>query len=439
MVAWGEVLHALRRQPQQEGSRTVGSTFREHLLPAGHPRLAGLAGCDACSYADAMRQQAIVGEAVSGWLELFENTKFRGITTDGEVVSGLFKLGAEEHAPTAEALSAADALLAELSEDERSRLTHPIGSKVWRSWMNAEMYVNRFGLRMEEITSEARQRVLDLVRACVSETGYRKVRDAMHVNGFLGELVGLPGVLNENSYNINIFGVPSREQPWGWNLYGHHLCLNCIFIGDQQVFTPVFFGAEPNEIDAGPHDGTAMFIEQERAGLAFARSLPSELAEQAILFRRKRDPGLPPGRLHPGDELHLGGAFQDNRVVGYEGLQLVKCSSETQEQIVALVDLFLDYQPVEPRAARLADVRRHLDDTWFCWIGGLGDDDTFYYRIQSPVIMAEFDHHAGIFLANTEPERFHIHTLVRTPNGNDYGAELVRQSTGTPHLLDGPE
>jgi hypothetical protein len=55
------------------------------------------------------------------------------------------------------------------------------------------------------------------------------------------------------------------------------------------------------------------------------------------------------------------------------------------------------------------------------------DESPFYYRIQSPVLIIEFDHHAGVFLGNPTPEKFHIHTLVRTPNGNDYGMDLVRQ------------
>ena len=50
----------------------------------------------------------------------------------------------------------------------------------------------------------------------------------------------------------------------------------------------------------------------------------------------------------------------------------------------------------------------------------------FYYRIQSPVIFIEFDHHSGVFLTNKEPAKFHVHTLVRTPNGNDYGVDLLR-------------
>lgn len=41
--------------------------------------------------------------------------------------------------------------------------------------------------------------------------------------------------------------------------------------------------------------------------------------------------------------------------------------------------------------------------------------------------MVEFDHHSGVFLTNKDPLPFHIHTLVRTPNGNDYGKELLNQ------------
>ena len=55
----------------------------------------------------------------------------------------------------------------------------------------------------------------------------------------------------------------------------------------------------------------------------------------------------------------------------------------------------------------------------------------FYYRIHSPVVLIEFDHQVpvGTTSINTpgQPTRAHIHTVVRTPNGNDYGADLLRQ------------
>jgi len=33
----------------------------------------------------------------------------------------------------------------------------------------------------------------------------------------------------------------------------------------------------------------------------------------------------------------------------------------------------------------------------------------------------------GIVYDNDTPSRDHIHTVVRTPNGNDYGKDLLRQ------------
>jgi Protein of unknown function (DUF3500) len=51
--------------------------------------------------------------------------------------------------------------------------------------------------------------------------------------------------------------------------------------------------------------------------------------------------------------------------------------------------------------------------------------------------MTEFDHHSGVLLSNAEPRQFHIHTIVRTPNGNDYSADLLRQHHPMKHWHDG--
>jgi Protein of unknown function (DUF3500) len=77
---------------------------------------------------------------------------------------------------------------------------------------------------------------------------------------------------------------------------------------------------------------------------------------------------------------------------------------------------------------KLDEVKRHLADTWFAWMGACDDEvSPFYYRIHSPVVLIEFDHQAPVALEGPERTRNHIHTLVRTPNGNDYGADLLRQ------------
>ena len=68
-----------------------------------------------------------------------------------------------------------------------------------------------------------------------------------------------------------------------------------------------------------------------------------------------------------------------------------------------------------------------MNETHFAWIGHFDDASPFYYRVQSPVILVEFDHQSGIVFDNDTPSRDHIHTVVRTPNGNDYGKDLLRQ------------
>jgi hypothetical protein len=39
------------------------------------------------------------------------------------------------------------------------------------------------------------------------------------------------------------------------------------------------------------------------------------------------------------------------------------------------------------------------------------------------VPLTELDVHKGVFLNNDAPEKLHIHIVVRTPNGNDYGKD----------------
>jgi hypothetical protein len=81
----------------------------------------------------------------------------------------------------------------------------------------------------------------------------------------------------------------------------------------------------------------------------------------------------------------------------------------------------------EHASLRMREVEAHLDDAHFVWMGGTTDDAVFYYRVHSPVILIEFDHLRGIAFDNDEPSRLHVHTVVRTPNGNDYGKDLLRR------------
>lgn len=104
---------------------------------------------------------------------------------------------------------------------------------------------------------------------------------------------------------------------------------------------------------------------------------------------------------------------------------------DTQLSLVeGILEQYLLFLPETARKIRMREVKSWFKETYFCWIGGFGAEDPFYYRIQSPVIIAEFDHHSGVFLTNREPAKFHIHTLLRTPNAGDYGMALRKVLPG---------
>jgi hypothetical protein len=101
--------------------------------------------------------------------------------------------------------------------------------------------------------------------------------------------------------------------------------------------------------------------------------------------------------------------------------------AEAQRAALAVAESFVRLLPEGPRRARMRGIEAHLDETWFSWIGGSEPGEVFYYRLQSPVVIAELDHHCGVFLDYDTPQPFHVHTVLRTPHGNDYGRAWVRQ------------
>jgi hypothetical protein len=395
--------------------------YRPFVPAPGH---SAIAGPTPRTHAQARMQSPRAQGLFGTWAKL-ATAPFKGLTTDGQVQPALFSL-APEDAPTAAMVDAVKILLAGLSPAQRSAACYPVDSELWRHWQNTELYVEHHGLRLDEVAAPVREAVLAVLRASLSAKGYDVTRGVMRLNRFLGDLVGGPEVLGEWAYIFCLFSIPSESEPWGWQLFGHHLCLNCFVVGRQMVLTPCFFGAEPNYADTGPFAGTRLFEDEERSGLKLMRSLSAQHQKRAIVAHSMVGGDLPSGRRHFADNLHLGGAFQDNRIVPYEGLRASELSALQRRDLLDLCAAYVAPLPSGPLSARVADIELHLVDTHFCWIGGFEETSPFYYRIQSPVVFIEFDHHTGVFLTNSEPAKFHVHTIVRTPNGNDYGIDLLR-------------
>lgn len=406
-------------------------SFREYLFSPEHPRVAGIRGLNAREYAEAAKNDSFAGPMIQGWQKLYPQP-FTGITSDGVRREGLYPLTPSrpgEEAPTAQMAAAARKLLGAVDADQARKLAYAVDAPEWQSWANPEFMQHDTGLRLDELDPPVRDAMLGVMEASLSPQGYGLVRNLMRINGFLGGLVELPLLMNEYSYNFALYGEPSETAPWGWQLFGHHAALNCLVAGTQLVISPVFMGAEPDMIDAGPHQGVKVFKERIALAWELMGALPAELRARAVVYPEMVDPAMPEGRLHPGDERHLAGCFQDNRVIPYEGIRVAEMPADARRLLDAVVDDFIGYLPDGPRAARRREIQEHYGESHFSWIGGWEGDEAFYFRLQSPVVVLELDHHTGVFLSNDQPAPFHMHTVVRTPNGNDYGRELVRQAT----------
>jgi hypothetical protein len=365
------------------------------------------------------------GENERRGIEKLLSTPFNGVTTDGSLVPGLFALKPES-APTREILGAVRALISLLSPEKKKKVCLPLDSRERQLWQNSIVRYEDFGLRLDEAPSVLKEAAMAVVKASLSAAGYQKTRNLMKLNAFLGELVGAPRLLGEWCYQLHVFGEPSATEPWGWQLSGHHLIITCFILGEQMTLTPTFMGAEPSHVDEGKYAGVVAFEDEEFFGLQFARNLTAEQKRKAVFSETLVADRLPPGRHQGTDGMSFGGRYKDNAVVPYEGISGAELGPQQRAALLDLAKCYLSALPSGPFAARMADVERHLPETHFCWAGGMGEDSAFYYRIQSPVVMIEFDHHKGVVLNNPQPEKFHVHTIVRTPNGNDYGMDLLR-------------
>jgi len=349
---------------------------------------------------------------------------FTGVTTGGALVDGLYELEPTGHS-TAEMRGRAEALLLLLEGPQRAAALRPVDSPDWMNWCNAAEMPH--GLSLRRADHAQRQAVLELVRASLSARGYDQVWGAMLLNELLGEIVGNTVILNAWNYAVTIFGPPSERGPWGWQLQGHHVAVNCFVLGDQIVATPQFIGAEPAIVDEGPLRGLSILQEEERAGFALFDALDAGQREKAVAFPSMLEEDLPEGRYHLADQRTQAGAFQDNLVLPYEGLAGADMTAGQRDKLAEVIDLYVARLPHGHDRVRMNEVMRHISETHFSWIGASGPEDPFYYKVHSPVILIEFDHHSGVALDNAHPEKFHVHTQVRTPNGNDYGRDLLRQ------------
>jgi hypothetical protein len=199
-------------------------------------------------------------------------------------------------------------------------------------------------------------------------------------------------------------GQESATEPWGFQIDVHHAIINYFVLGDQVVMAPYFAGSEPLVATSGKYKkykGVSVLQEEQNQGPAMLLALYDAQRAKAILKSSKTQ------------NHNLAEAFKANLVLNYAGAGVADSPAPQRKQLRELVDLY-------------------VGNTWFAWIGGSDATSVYYYRIHSPVILIEFDHQQPANLRpfakdSSMPTRRHIHCAVRTPNGNDYDKDLLRQ------------
>ncbi|MEM8767235.1 MAG: DUF3500 domain-containing protein, partial [Pseudomonadota bacterium] len=250
----------------------------------------------------------------------------------------------------------------------------------------------------------------------LSASGYGQARDVVRLEEHLAELMNDFYQYGEHRYWITVMGDPSATEPWGWQFEGHHLIINFFVLGDQVVMTPTFMGSEPVYAASGKYQGTRVFKAEEELGLSLMRNLSDQQQARAQIDAAK-----------PGNN-NYGELFQDNAIVPRQGLSFRELPPMLRPLAEQLVRVYVGRLRDGHAEQWMQDIRAHWDDTYFAWVGAFDEDAVFYYRIQSPVLMIEFDHQSPVALEGPDaPTRDHVHTVVRTPNGNDYGFDLLRQ------------
>jgi hypothetical protein len=330
-----------------------------------------------------------------------------------------------------QAADAAKAFLATLDDAQRSRVLFDFKDKAQRArWSNLPAGAfQRTGLRIGELTAPQREAAMAMLAAALSPQGYEKTLQIVEADealrsdgGGRGGDRGGPGGRGDRGgrggrrgggganfghdlYFISLLGQPSATDPWILQFGGHHLGLNITFIGEQGTLSPSHTGAQPAIYEIEGKMIRPLGREVEKS-FALIETLDEAQRKQAVLGFEVRDLVLGPGR--------------DGQTIQPEGIKASSLSDKQQAMLLDLAGEWTGIMTDPAAAAKMAEMKTNIADTWFAWSGPTTPGSAAYFRIQGPTVHIEF-----------APQRMggdatrHIHTIYRDPT-NEYGAKWAR-------------
>lgn len=339
---------------------------------------------------------------------------------------------------TGKVVAAAKALLATLDDAGRAKVSFAFDNQEQKvKWSNFPTGIfARNGLRMGDLNAKQREAVLHLLAVALSKQGLQKVKDVMEGDEFLGKngggFSGPPGggagqgsggppagggsggragggrlMFSRDEYYLALLGTPSLTEPWMIQFGGHHLAINVTIAGKANVLTPSLPAAQPATFKLNGETIRPLGDEYDK-GFVLINALDAEQQKQAILPYQVRNLVL--------------GAGEDGKAIAPEGIKVSALNKAQQEKLWDVVYEWVGTLNEEAAAAKMAEIKANLNETYFAWSGPTTKGSAAYYRIQGPTLLIEFSPQAGRGGLDTE----HIHTIYRDPT-NDYGARLTKR------------
>ena len=305
-------------------------------------------------------------------------------------------------------VAATKSFVATLSNDQRAKGLFDFKDEQQRKrWSNLPTPLfQRAGLRMGDLTKAQREAVMKILAVTTSRQGYEKITRIIEAEEVLNH-TDHPNnlIFGSDEFYISILGAPSTRDPWLLQFGGHHLALNITIIGDQDVLTPSLIAVQPARYTVEGKTIRPLGRENDKA-FVLINALDAPQRKQAILDSQMRDLVLGPG--------------QDGRTIQPEG---IKASALDEKQQAMLLDLISEWVGIindGAAAAKMAEIKQNLAETWFAWSGPTENGHPAYFRVQGPTVVIEYAPQ-GIFGDATQ----HIHTMYRDPT-NDYGKRLIK-------------
>ncbi|MCC7369072.1 MAG: DUF3500 domain-containing protein [Chloroflexi bacterium] len=306
---------------------------------------------------------------------------------------------------------AANRFLAALSNEQRATATFPFEGDERYLWHYTP--VARNGLLIKHMTAKQRALGMELLATGLSERGASQVRQIMDLEPTLREHEKLDRMeerwdRSSELYYFSVFGQPGGADPWGWRVGGHHVGLHFSVVDNELIASlPLFFGANPAEIQYGPEKGLRTLPEEEDLARELVQSLDADQRAAAIV-----------AAVAPADILTVNGRTVTPGVMP-SGLALSQLRGGQRDLLVRLIRHYVSRAADDLAGNEWARIESAgLDDVTFAWAGPTERKrgNGHYYNVKGSTFMLEYD--------NTQNDSNHIHSVWRDFT-NDWGEDLL--------------